>query len=65
MTLLKDYNIMWYSNGIISLSKRTYSSFPYCVARQQNIPLIFYPKSCFKGPLICRSISMFFEKLEL
>ena len=42
--LAKDYSILFYSKGIISITKRGYSALPYCVSAQTGTPIIFYPK---------------------
>ena len=61
-----DYNLMWNSNGIISLTKRGYSAFPYCIALQQNILLLFYPNFKFKvkTSFTVASIEEFIDRLK-
>lgn len=59
-----DYSLMWFSSGIICLSKRNYSSLPYCIARQTKIPLLFFPKSTFRCPFINNSLVEFIFKYK-
>lgn len=48
--LSEDYSNMYYSKGIISISKRGYSALPYSVSSQTGIPLLFFPNNSVIDP---------------
>ncbi len=63
--IARDYALMWYSSGIISITKRKYSAFPFCIAVQKKIPVLFLPSSNIRDSHISPNINVFLKKVSL
>lgn len=63
-TVAEDYAKLWHCSGIVSVCRERWSAFPYCVAVQRAIPILFWPAPMVDTtdlPQNCRSAEDFLK----